>query len=197
MSTTRFLNVIRTQRHDFINHLQVISGYLQLGKKESALEYVEHLSEELRRAGRINRVVPPEVRAVFLFAAQDAADIQVEFNCQVETTLANSAVSAETVAAVLEEVFAAVFDIFKTLNDDYNICFDIKHTDENPGVEVILKELPGEYLVLIKTCLPGGEALEKVKKRLDVAKKKYAGRGVKINTGTADRLELKIALPVK
>jgi hypothetical protein len=33
--------ILRKQRHDFLNHLQVIYGLLQLHKTERALEYIE------------------------------------------------------------------------------------------------------------------------------------------------------------
>lgn len=34
------LGYYRLQRHDFLNHSQVVMGYLQLGKSEKALEYM-------------------------------------------------------------------------------------------------------------------------------------------------------------
>jgi len=193
-SKTKFLEVIRAQRHDFINHLQVISGYLQLDKKETALSYIEQLSKELVKEGRINRVALPEARAAFIFAAHDARDVQVEFNYQVEATLANTVIPAETAAAVLEEIFAAVLAIFKAPNDD---CFNATKPDKNRRVEVILREAPGKYLVLINLCRPESGVLEKIKQRLDAAEKKYAGSGINISTSVTDRLELMIIFPFK
>lgn len=38
--------LLRLQRHDFINHLQVIHGFLQLGKTERAMEYMENLCKD-------------------------------------------------------------------------------------------------------------------------------------------------------
>lgn len=38
--------ILRRQHHDLLNHLQVIYGFLQLGKAEQALEYVDNILKE-------------------------------------------------------------------------------------------------------------------------------------------------------
>lgn len=35
--------LLRVQRHDFINHAQVIHAFLQLGKTDRAMRYIEEL----------------------------------------------------------------------------------------------------------------------------------------------------------
>lgn len=40
------LLLLRIQRHDFINHLQVIHTMIQLGKTSKALNYIEELSKD-------------------------------------------------------------------------------------------------------------------------------------------------------
>lgn len=42
------INLLRIQRHDFINHLQVIHALLQLGRTEKALTYIEELAKNSR-----------------------------------------------------------------------------------------------------------------------------------------------------
>jgi len=42
------MNVLTIQRHDFINHLQVIHALLQLGRTEKALIYIEELAKDSR-----------------------------------------------------------------------------------------------------------------------------------------------------
>jgi len=38
--------LLRVQRHDFINHLQVIHAMLQLGRAEKALMYIDDLAKD-------------------------------------------------------------------------------------------------------------------------------------------------------
>lgn len=40
------LLLLKMQRHDFINHLQVIHAMIQLGKMDKALIYIEELSKD-------------------------------------------------------------------------------------------------------------------------------------------------------
>ena len=40
--------LIKLQRHDFLNHIQVIQGFLQLGKPDKALNYIENIIEDIR-----------------------------------------------------------------------------------------------------------------------------------------------------
>ena len=43
--------LLRLQRHDFLNHLQVIHGYLQLNKPEKATDYLMRAIDEIRAQG--------------------------------------------------------------------------------------------------------------------------------------------------
>jgi sensor histidine kinase regulating citrate/malate metabolism len=43
--STESVELLRIQRHDFINHLQVIHALLQLGRAEKALTYIEELAK--------------------------------------------------------------------------------------------------------------------------------------------------------
>ncbi|QBD85469.1 hypothetical protein EQG73_09865 [Clostridium tetani] len=40
------IDSLRTQRHDFMNEIQVLYGYMQINKYEEALNYLKKISEE-------------------------------------------------------------------------------------------------------------------------------------------------------
>lgn len=42
------INLLKIQRHDFVNHLQVVHALLQLGRTEKALIYIEELARDSR-----------------------------------------------------------------------------------------------------------------------------------------------------
>lgn len=48
--TTRLL---RLQRHDFLNHIQVIHALIQLGKNEKALQYIDDVIKSPEMTGDI------------------------------------------------------------------------------------------------------------------------------------------------
>jgi len=47
MDAEHMVGLLRRMRHDFANHLQVISGYLQLGEPDQVQEYLQTLMEGL------------------------------------------------------------------------------------------------------------------------------------------------------
>lgn len=60
------LGLLRGQRHSFLNHLQVISGWLQLGKSDRAAQYITRAVAHLEAEGQaLQRIDSPEV-ALFL-----------------------------------------------------------------------------------------------------------------------------------
>ncbi|MEG6585740.1 Spo0B domain-containing protein [Dendrosporobacter sp. 1207_IL3150] len=40
------IRLLRVQRHDFINHIQVVHALLQLGRVEKALRYIEDIAKD-------------------------------------------------------------------------------------------------------------------------------------------------------
>lgn len=54
-------------RHDYLNHLQIISGYLQLGQPEKVREYVRKVSQSLQRFNQLSRIEAPFLQSLFLY----------------------------------------------------------------------------------------------------------------------------------
>lgn len=50
------IDIIRKQRHDFMNVLQVIYGYLQIGKKNELERYINKVIEQYSMIGEIYRL---------------------------------------------------------------------------------------------------------------------------------------------
>ena len=51
-----YVNLLRKQRHDFMNDLQVIYGYLQMKRPQEALGYIDRLSKENEIISEIYRL---------------------------------------------------------------------------------------------------------------------------------------------
>lgn len=44
---SQLIRLLRLQRHDFINHLQVIHALVQMGRGEKALQYIEETAKKM------------------------------------------------------------------------------------------------------------------------------------------------------
>ncbi|MDQ0286682.1 sensor histidine kinase regulating citrate/malate metabolism [Desulfofundulus luciae] len=78
---------IRAQRHDFISHLQAVYGMLQMGKLESAREYLAEVTGDIRILSQTLRLKQPEVAALVQQKAALAASRNISFGLVIETDL--------------------------------------------------------------------------------------------------------------
>lgn len=60
------LEYYRLQRHDFMNHGQVIMGYLQLGKADKALEYMREMIGDFEAEQAAGQISQETVGAIIL-----------------------------------------------------------------------------------------------------------------------------------
>lgn len=65
---TRALELLRGQRHSFMNHLQVIQGWLQLDKSERAVQHITRVAERMDAEGQVLRRVEDPAVGIFLLA---------------------------------------------------------------------------------------------------------------------------------
>ena len=73
----------RLQRHDFLNHWQVVMGYLQLGKEEQALSYMRKGLKRFKAEQQIGQIPQEIVVASFLglIIALGQQGIPLEVQC--------------------------------------------------------------------------------------------------------------------
>jgi sensor histidine kinase regulating citrate/malate metabolism len=78
---------LREQRHDFLNHLQVISGFIQINKIDKAKEYLLSLSDSLMAGGGKGISLDSEVGMLLYSKKIKAERYQVAWNHKLELNL--------------------------------------------------------------------------------------------------------------
>ena len=74
MQAHDFVRLLRRVRHDYGNHLQVISGYLQMGMMDRVKDYVDEVARELMEERTVFQAAEPEAALYFyeqILAARD------------------------------------------------------------------------------------------------------------------------------
>ncbi|MBP3965661.1 sensor histidine kinase [Paenibacillus lignilyticus] len=71
---------IRSQRHDFLNHVQTMYALLSRGKKEEQLRYMEELIEEINEVNDIIRIGHPAVAALIQAKLAQAMRTKILFD---------------------------------------------------------------------------------------------------------------------
>jgi hypothetical protein len=80
------LKIISAYRHEFLNHLQVVSGMAQLNKKDRLLGYVRKASDEVQLFGRLAACGDPRLFLLLyeLFLHDPEIDAVFEIRGQVD-----------------------------------------------------------------------------------------------------------------
>lgn len=109
------LEIIRRQRHDFLNHLQVLSGLLQLRKPEQALAYIREITQQCEKISGILHLKSPKLALTMLRWGMEAEkqDIQVRFAGS--TDLARLEVDEGKLVTVVGEIWQRVIAALKEL----------------------------------------------------------------------------------
>jgi hypothetical protein len=100
------LALLRRQRHSLINHLQVVSGWLQLDRADRARQYLEAVAARIATEADSTRQFPPALALVALALSLDAETYGVEIIWQASEPLA--ALDASLLSALEAQVSAAV-----------------------------------------------------------------------------------------
>jgi sensor histidine kinase regulating citrate/malate metabolism len=110
LDTAKMLELLSVQRHDFLNHLQVISGLLQLNKGAAAREYIRTVAGGIADLSKVVHLTVPEVAATLLIAHNQAAGHQVDIDFDVQANLSGCPVPGDQLAALLEEILNNIID---------------------------------------------------------------------------------------
>ena len=108
MYFTRLLEIIQLQRHDFLNHLQVISGFQQLNKPDRIQDYVKQVTVEIAEMSKTTRFKMPEVTAAVLAGFYEAAKYGYKIELTVNSTLGDCEVPGPAAGSALESVFNCI-----------------------------------------------------------------------------------------
>jgi hypothetical protein len=73
-----FLN-IRGQRHDFLNHVNVIHSFVELGKFDELKNYIEALTGEISTLNDLIKIGQPEIAAIIQAKMVEAINKKIQF----------------------------------------------------------------------------------------------------------------------
>lgn len=105
MKPTTFLEIMSVQRHDFLNHLQVIAGLVQLNRGDRVKEYINQVSRDMMMLSKVNHLAAPEVAKTLLIGYYRARKHEVEVLFDVATQLDDCGMTGDVLAQWLKGLF--------------------------------------------------------------------------------------------
>jgi two-component system sensor histidine kinase AgrC len=167
---------MRMQRHDFINHLQVIYALLQMNESQQAQEYMDQVYSDLQRVGTLLRTQSSAVNGLLAAKAVQAEKrgIRMAFDiatplgappledwelCRVLSNLLDNAMDAcETTAGAMVEL-KLWEDIkglhFRVANNGPEVPLEIREEIFRPGVTTKGDRGTGMGLYIVKSIVEG------------------------------------------
>jgi len=78
------VNIFREQRHDFLNHFQVLLGYLQLNKPDRAAQYIKQITGEMQELSPVTKLENPYLVTALLLVLQKSKNVGIQLTFHVE-----------------------------------------------------------------------------------------------------------------
>lgn len=105
---------MRLQRHDFMNDLQVIYGFIQIGKSEEAIRYIKKVSS---RMNVLSMVFNLECSSLSVLL-QDYINFCTKYNVEVEFSNVLECISRDLISKNIDRI-KDYFDLLKSKSIEY------------------------------------------------------------------------------
>lgn len=80
------LNIkLRGQRHDFMNHLQVVYSLMELSEYDEAVKYIERTYEDIISVSSVMKTSSPAINALLMSKVSDARANDIEMNLKISS----------------------------------------------------------------------------------------------------------------
>ncbi len=125
---------LRKQRHDFMNHLQVVFSLMELGDSAEDMRYVESVYGDIKRTGSVLKTAIPAVNALIAAKRQDCTDHGIALEIEIASAWRDLPVPGWEMCRVLGNLIDNARDAL--LEDEDR---------SSPRINVVIDETPGAF----------------------------------------------------
>jgi len=112
------LRLIRSQRHDIVNHLHTIYALLQMGKEQQAKKYVNEVESATTNIIHVSRIEVPELAALLQSKLGQAMAKNITFNIETRTDLKNCPIKPYLLVSILGNLLDNAFEAVANLSTE-------------------------------------------------------------------------------
>jgi sensor histidine kinase regulating citrate/malate metabolism len=129
-------NTLRGQRHDFMNHLQVVYGLMEMDEYNEAGDYIEKVFNDIQRVSKILKTANPAINALFQAKSLscEKRGIRLEFN--ITSRLDNLNVPSWEFCRIIANVIDNSIYALKDIQGDKCITIDIYEDLKKYGFKI-------------------------------------------------------------
>ena len=138
---------LRAQRHDFINHLQVVHSLVQLEEYDEAAKYIASTYEDIRQVGELLKTANPAVNGLLAAKKQKASELKINLEFHITARLEHPPIPDWELCRILSNlldnaIYAAAEvggSVHVTLREDINSMYFSIENSGNISEEIIDK----------------------------------------------------------
>ncbi len=116
---------LRSQRHDYLNHLQVVYGMLELGEYKELYDYLAPIYKDMMKVGKAIRTSIPAVNALLMAKMGTAEAENIDFYVEVKSDLKKLKIEPWELCKVLSNLIDNAITALKEKEGDKKMALDI------------------------------------------------------------------------
>lgn len=117
---------MRAQRHDFMNHLQVVYSLIELQEEKEALDYIERVHGDMQRVSRALRTKSPAINALLQAKLADCEKRGIQVRL--------------TITSMWEHLSVPGWEMCRVFGNLLDNSMDALQTCKNPCLTIVLYE---------------------------------------------------------
>lgn len=127
---------LRAQRHDYLNHFQVIYGLMELKEYEEAKKYLDPVFKDIMKVSKALKTAQPAVNALLQAKLQAAEKNNIDMYLEIRSDLKNIGMEPWNLCKVLANIIDNAMDALSELPREKNLFLEIGETKENYSFEI-------------------------------------------------------------
>lgn len=116
---------LRGQRHDYLNHLQIVYGMMELEEYEELHDYLEPIYKDMMKVGKAIRTSIPAVNALLMAKMGTAEANGIDFYVEVKSDLKNLRVEPWELCKVLSNLIDNAITALQEKEGERKMSLDI------------------------------------------------------------------------
>ena len=121
---------LRSQRHDYLNHMQVVYGMAELEEYEELHNYLEPIYRDMMKVGKAIRTSVPAINALLMAKMGEAETAHIDFYVEVKSDLRHLQIEPWELCKVLSNLIDHAVTALSEKASDRKIVLEISEDRE-------------------------------------------------------------------
>ncbi|SKC50022.1 sensor histidine kinase [Maledivibacter halophilus] len=129
-------NILRSQRHDFLNHLQVVYSLIEMNEYKETSNYIEKVYEDIKKINKVLKTSSPAINGLLQAKQLDCEDRGILVELKIETRL--------------DKLKVPSWEMCRVLGNIIDNAIEATEENRNKYIKIEIFEESHEYKFLIK-----------------------------------------------